>query len=40
VRFVLIERIGQARLPVAVKEKEVLHALSVHRQKFNPEAAS
>ncbi|MCL6476077.1 MAG: 3-dehydroquinate synthase [Firmicutes bacterium] len=38
-RFVLIERIGQARLPIVVKEKEVLHALSVHRQRFNPEAA-
>lgn len=34
VRFVLIERIGQARLPVAVKEEEVLHALSVHRERF------
>ncbi|GIV20010.1 MAG: 3-dehydroquinate synthase [Armatimonadota bacterium] len=34
VRFVLIERIGQARLPVVVKEKEVLHALSVHRERF------
>lgn len=37
VRFVLIERIGQARLPVAVKEKEVLHALSVHRERFGEE---
>lgn len=35
VRFVLIERIGQARLPVVVKEKEVLHALGVHREKFS-----
>jgi 3-dehydroquinate synthase len=34
VRFVLIERIGQARLPVVVREKEVLHALSVHRDRF------
>lgn len=37
VRFVLIERIGQARLPVAVKEKEVLYALSVHRERFGEE---
>lgn len=37
VRFVLIERIGQARLPVAVKEKEVVHALSVHRERFGEE---
>jgi 3-dehydroquinate synthase len=34
VRFVLIERIGQAQLPVAVNEEEVLHALNVHRQRF------
>jgi len=34
VRFVLIERIGQARLPLVVHEKEVLHALSVHRERF------
>lgn len=37
VRFVLIERIGQARLPVAVKEEEVLHALGVHRERFGKE---
>lgn len=35
VRFVLIARIGQARLPVAVNEKEIIHALNVHRQKFS-----
>lgn len=34
VRFVLIARIGLARLPVAVNEKEIVHALSVHREKF------
>ncbi|MGQ9879519.1 MAG: 3-dehydroquinate synthase [Armatimonadota bacterium] len=34
VRFVLITRIGQAHLPVAVNEKEIIHALSVHREKF------
>ncbi len=34
VRFVLIERIGQARLPIAVNEKEVRHALGMHREKF------
>ncbi|GIV17860.1 MAG: 3-dehydroquinate synthase [Armatimonadota bacterium] len=38
VRFVLIERIGQARLPLVVNEKEVLHALSVHRERFPREA--
>ncbi|GBC94621.1 3-dehydroquinate synthase [bacterium HR16] len=40
VRFVLIERIGQARLPVAVNEKEVLHALMMHRERFHREAMS
>ena len=34
VRFVLIERVGQAQLPVVVKEKELLHALSIHRERF------
>ncbi len=33
-RFVLIERIGQARLPMVVNEKEVIHALQVHRERF------
>lgn len=33
-RFVLIERVGQAHLPVAVNEKEVTHALNMHREKF------
>ncbi len=34
IRFVLIERIGQARLPVVVNEKEVLQALNAHRARF------
>lgn len=34
VRFVLLERIGQAGLPVAVKEEEVLLALQRHREQF------
>ncbi|MCS6831385.1 MAG: 3-dehydroquinate synthase, partial [bacterium] len=38
VRFVLLERIGQARLPVVVNEKQVLHALNMHREKFHREA--
>ncbi|MCS6948849.1 MAG: 3-dehydroquinate synthase [Armatimonadota bacterium] len=34
VRFVLLERVGQARLPVAVNEEAVIRALSLHQQKF------
>lgn len=34
VRFVLLERIGQARLPIAVNEEEVLRALGQHREQF------
>lgn len=37
-RFVLIERIGQACLPVVVNEKEVLRALKMHRERFHREA--
>lgn len=33
-RFVLLNRIGQATLPIVVNEKEVLHALQLHRQRF------
>ncbi|MDW8291177.1 MAG: 3-dehydroquinate synthase [Armatimonadota bacterium] len=39
IRFVLLERVGQARLPVAVNEKEVVHALSLHRQRFGQRTA-
>lgn len=33
-RFVLLERIGQAQLPVVVNEKEVIRALALHRERF------
>lgn len=38
-RFVLLERIGQARLPVTVNEKEVRNALALHRRKFGETTA-